>query len=270
MTRVTRWRKETVLPLSGEPKNQRGRIAIRVFLLSGPYEGLYQDRFDIFRHIVLVAFVPATLLNNGHSSSDGNKTQPRLRFIKGGFVAACSREHFRAQNFLGLNAFPPVDRHHPAALPLYLSGRIHWITKFAILRLTLITLFSIMAAPLITGCSALYQEHVQERQAQASDVLWHSDKGTLRETIVAKIGEPSATETVEGELVDTYYVEIPDAGPTALDEIRTAGLIELGYSMGIPFRKLFHIHSDEYKVTYGSDQRVKEIECNGIVLRSPQ
>jgi hypothetical protein len=47
-------------------------------------------------------------------------------------------------------------------------------------------------------------------------------------------------------------------------------LIELGYSMGIPFRKLFHIHSDEYKVTYGSDQRVKEIECNGIVLRSPQ
>jgi hypothetical protein len=128
-----------------------------------------------------------------------------------------------------------------------------------------LVVFCVLSGIASSGCTLLYRKHEQQFQTQASDVFWHSESGTLRATIVAKIGPPSASQTVGGKLVDTYYVGIPEespyTGPQAAQAILLAPFVETSFGLGISVKRLLHLHSDKYIVTYDSEEHVQNIEC---------
>jgi hypothetical protein len=125
--------------------------------------------------------------------------------------------------------------------------------------------FCFLSGVASSGCSLLYRKHEQQFLTQASEVFWHSESGTPRATIVAKVGAPSSTQTVGGKLVDTYYVGIPEespyTGPQGVQALFLAPLVETSFGLGIGVKRLFHLHSDKYIVTYDSEEHVQSIEC---------
>jgi len=132
--------------------------------------------------------------------------------------------------------------------------RIFWLVVFCV--------FSGVAS---SGCSLFYRKHEQQVQTQASEVFWHSESGTPRATIVAKIGPSSASQTVDRKLVDTYYVGVPEESPYTSPEgaqaIFLAPFVETSSGLGIAVKRVFHLHSDEYMVTYDSEEHVQSIKC---------
>jgi hypothetical protein len=134
------------------------------------------------------------------------------------------------------------------------------------LRIRPVTLMRVVAwmaiAPAVTGCSLLLIRRDEAREMAAYKEI---SPGTSRSDVVGALGQPASSQTIDGELTDTFLVpaHMPNDSKENQDGIVMSDtlLLFLPELALVPAELVGEGNKCEYRLSYGKDDRVRTILC---------
>jgi outer membrane protein assembly factor BamE (lipoprotein component of BamABCDE complex) len=129
-------------------------------------------------------------------------------------------------------------------------------------KAVLSTLICLALAPALTGCSLLLIRRDKHREESAYKVIY---SGASRSDVVGALGQPDASQTIDGQLTDTFFVPAHypdwnknDYGQAFVGDFQLMFLPEL---LLVPAELAAHTNKCEYRLSYDKDDRVQTIQC---------